>query len=53
MFNNTPSIDPASVWEYTDRTLTESAGLTTEQAEQLTRVDTTVTTNLDAKVSTV
>lgn len=29
----------AQIWSYASRTLTESAGLTTEQAEQLTRVD--------------
>ena len=40
-----------AVWEYGMRSLTESAWLTTEQATQLTRIDTTVALNLDAKVS--
>lgn len=36
-----------AVWEYATRTLTESAGLTTEQDEKLTRIDERV----DIKVS--
>ena len=36
-----------AVWEYGMRSLTESAGLTTEQAEQLERIDSRV----DIKVS--
>ena len=42
-----------AVWEYGMRSLTESAGLTTEQSEQLTRIDTTTALNLDKKVSQV
>lgn len=34
----------AQIWSYADRTLTESAWLTTEQAEQLTRIDERVDT---------
>ena len=29
---------PAQIWSYASRTLTESAGLTTEQTEQLDRI---------------
>mgnify|MGYP003456373791 FL=1 len=38
-----------AVWEYGMRSLTESAGLTTEQANQLTQINDRV----DVKVSTV
>lgn len=39
----------AQIWSYATRTLTESAWLTTEQAEQLARID----TNVDSKVSEI
>lgn len=39
----------AQIWSYATRTLTESAGLSTEQAEQLTRIDGRV----DKKISNI
>ena len=38
VFNNTPSIDPSSVWAYATRTLTEAAGLTPTQDANLTAI---------------
>jgi hypothetical protein len=38
VFNNTPSIDPSSVWNYSTRTLTVASGLTPQQEADLAAV---------------
>jgi hypothetical protein len=52
VFNNTPSIDPSSVWAYATRTLTESAGLTPAQDANLTAIK-AKTDNLPANPAAV